>query len=64
MHRKENIKMQRAIMFRAYNGMEIIDARPEGEIAYENMRYAEKRAKRNKKHKTHKSFAEVLATLL
>ena len=56
--------MQRAIMFRAYNGMEIIDARPEAEIAYENMRYAEQRAKRNKKHKTHKSFAEVLATLL
>ena len=64
MHRKENIKMQRAIVFRAYNGMEIIDARPEAEIAYENMRYAEQRAKRNKKHKTHKSFAEVLATLL
>ena len=65
MHRRENIKMQRAIMFRAYNGMEIIDARPEAEIAYENMRYAEELyAKRNKKHKTHKSFAEVLATLL
>ena len=56
--------MQKAIIFRAYNGIEIIDARPEAEIAYENMRYAEQRAKRNKKRKTHKSFAEVLATLL
>ena len=33
--------MQKAIVYRAYNGMEIIDARPEAEIAYENMRYAE-----------------------
>ena len=64
MHRKENIKMQRAIMFRAYNGMEIIDARPEAEIAYENMRYAEQRAKRNKKNKERKSFAEILSALL
>ena len=66
MHRKGNIKMQRAIMFRAYNGMEIIDARPEAEIAYENMRYAEELyAKRNKrKIKPHKSFAEILSALL
>ena len=58
--------MQRAIMFRAYNGMEIIDARPEAEIAYENMRYAEELyAKRNKrKIKPHKSFAEILSALL
>ena len=57
--------MQRAIIFRAYNGMEIIDARPEAEIAYENMRYAEQRAKRNKrKIKPHKSFAEILSALL
>ena len=58
--------MQRAIMFRAYNGMEIIDARPEAEIAYENMRYAEQLyTKRNKrKIKPHKSFAEILSALL
>ena len=56
--------MKKAIIFTAYNGAEIIDVRPEAEIAYENMRYAEQRAKRNKKRKTHKSFAEVLATLL
>ena len=56
--------MQWALVFTASDGMEIIDGRPEAEIAYENMRYAEQRAKRNKKHKTHKSFAEVLATLL
>lgn len=58
--------MQKAIIFRAYNGAEIIDARPEAEIAYENMRYAEELyAKRNKrKNKSHKSFAEILSALL
>ncbi len=64
MHRRENIEMQKAIMFRAYNGVEIIDTRPEAEIAYENMRYTEERAKRNKKSKEHKSFAEILSALL
>ena len=54
--------MQKAIVFRAYNGMEIIDTRPEAEIAYDNMRYAEELAsKRNKRqNKNHKSFAEIL----
>ena len=58
--------MQKAIMFRAYNGMEIIDPRPEAEIAYENMRYAEQLyAMRNKRNnKPHKSFAEILSALL
>ena len=56
--------MQKAIMFTAYNGLEIIDTRPEAEIAYENMRYIEERAKRNKKRKSHKSFAEILSALL
>ena len=58
--------MQKAIVFHAYNGMEIIDARPEAEIAYENMRYAEELAsKRNKRqNKNHKSFAETLSALL
>lgn len=58
--------MQKAIVFRAYNGMEIIDTRPEAEIAYENMRYAEQLyTKRNKRDsKPHKSFAEILSALL
>lgn len=58
--------MQKAIVYRAYNGMEIIDARPEAEIAYENMRYAEELyVKRNKRqNKNHKSFAEILSALL
>lgn len=58
--------MQKAIIFRAYNGAEIIDTRPEAEIAYDNMRYAEKLAlKRNKRqNKNHKSFAEILSALL
>lgn len=58
--------MQRIIMYTAYNGAEIIDARPEAEIAYENMRYAEELAlKRNKRNnKNHKSFAEILSALL
>ena len=58
--------MQKAIVFHAYNGMEIIDARPEAEIAYENMRYAEELAsKRSKRrNKNHKSFAEILSALL
>ena len=48
--------MQKAIMFRAYNGVEIIDTRPEAEISYSNMKYAEELAskrkqKRNKEHK-------------
>lgn len=59
--------MQKAIVYRAYNGMEIIDTRPEAEIAYENMRYTEelyaKRKQRNKT-KSHKSFAEILSALL
>lgn len=59
--------MQKAIIFTAYNGAEIIDVRPEAEIAYENMRYAEqlvlKRKQRNKT-KPHKSFAEILSALL
>ena len=58
--------MQKAIIFTAYDGMEIIDARPEAEIAYSNMKYAEelyaKRSKRN--NKPHKSFAEILSALL
>ena len=59
--------MQKAIVFRAYNGMEIIDTRPEAEIAYDNMRYAEELAlKRKQRNKTkpHKSFAEILSALL
>ena len=58
--------MQKAIVYRAYNGMEIIDPRPEAEIAYENMKYAEELyAKRNKRNnKPHKSFAEILSALL
>lgn len=59
--------MQRIIMYTAYNGAEIIDARPEAEIAYSNMKYAEelalKRKQRNKA-KPHKSFAEILSALL
>lgn len=59
--------MQRIIMYRAYNGVEIIDPRPEAEIAYENMRYTEELyAKRKQRNKTkpHKSFAEILSALL
>nr|DAZ14462.1 MAG TPA: hypothetical protein [Caudoviricetes sp.] len=57
--------MQKAIVYRAYNGMEIIDTRPEAEIAYENMRYAEELAtKRKQRNKSHKSFAEILSALL
>ena len=58
--------MQKAIIFTAYNGAEIIDARPEAEITYSNMKYAEELyAKRNKRNnKPHKSFAEILSALL
>ena len=58
--------MQKAIVYRAYNGAEIIDARPEAEIAYENMRYAEQLyTKRNKRNnKPHLSFVEILSALL
>lgn len=57
--------MQKAIIFHAYNGAEIIDTRPEAEIAYENMRYAEELyAKRKQRNKPHKSFAEILSALL
>lgn len=63
---RRNCKMQKAIMYRAYNGAEIIDTRPEAEIAYDNMRYAEELAiKRSKRqNKPHKSFAEILSALL
>ena len=59
--------MQKAIVYRAYNGAEIIDARPEAEITYSNMTYAEELyAKRKQRNKTkpHKSFAEILSALL
>ena len=59
--------MQKAIIFTAYNGAEIIDARPEAEIAYSNMKYAEELASRRKqrnKIKPHKSFSEILSALL
>lgn len=59
--------MQKVIVYRAYNGAEIIDARPEAEIAYSNMKYAEElAAKRKQRNKTkpHKSFAEILSALL
>ena len=58
--------MQKAIVYRAYNGMEIIDTRPEAEIAYSNMKYAEELASKRKqrRNKTHKSFAEILSALL
>lgn len=58
--------MQKAIMFTAYNGLEIIDTRPEAEIAYSQMEYAEERYKRNKRRKRKKkneSFAHILASL-
>ena len=59
--------MQKAIVFRAYNGAEIIDARPEAEIAYSNMKYAEELASKRKqrnKIKPHKSFSEILSASL
>ena len=58
--------MQKAIIFRAYNGIEIIDTRPEAEIAYENMRYTEELAskRKQKRNKEHKSFAKILSALL
>lgn len=56
----------RAIIYTAYNGTQIIDTRPEAEIAYENMRYAEQLAskRKQKQNKDHKSFAEILSALL
>lgn len=58
--------MQKAIVFQAYNGLEIIDTRPEAEIAYSQMEYAEERYKRNKRRKRKKkneSFVHILASL-
>lgn len=58
--------MQKAIIFTAYNGLEIIDTRPEAEITYSQMEYAEERYKRNKRRKRKKkneSFAHILASL-
>lgn len=58
--------MQKAIIFTAYNGLEIIDTRPEAEIAYSQMEYAEERYKRNKRRKRKKkneSFTHILASL-
>ena len=58
--------MQKTIVFHAYNGMEIIDTRPEAEIAYSNMKYAEELASKRKQrqNKEHKNFAEILSALL
>lgn len=46
------MKTQNVILFTAYNGAEIVDARPEAEIAYENMRYAEELASKRKQKET------------
>lgn len=43
--------MQKTIMFRAYNGMEIIDNRPEAEIAQSERDYYEDRYNRDLKRK-------------
>ena len=48
--------MQKAIMFRAYNGVEIIDTRPEAEISYSNMKYAEELASKRKQKKETKNI--------
>lgn len=58
--------MQKAIMYRAYNGVEIIDTRPEAEIAYSNMKYAEElyTKRKQRQNKEHKSFTEILSALL
>lgn len=57
--------MQEAIIFTAYNGLEIIDTRLEAEISYSQMEYAEERYKRNKRKrkKKNESFAHILASL-
>lgn len=58
------MQKQKAIMFTAYNGLEIIDTRPEAEIAYSQMEYAEERYKRNKRRKRKKkNFVHILASL-
>lgn len=59
--------MQKAIVFHAYNGMEIIDARPEAEIAYSQMEYAEERyhrRKRKQKKKNESFIHNILSSLL
>lgn len=58
--------IQRVLVYTAYNGMEVIDPRPEAEIEYENMRYAEElyTKRKQKQNKDHKSFAEILSALL
>lgn len=59
--------MQKAIVFRAYNGAEIIDPRPEAEINRENQRYFEERYDRqlvkNVKRNKH-PFAKALASAM
>lgn len=54
---------EKAIVFQAYNGLEIIDTRPEAEIAYSQMEYAEERYKRNKRRKRKKKNESLLASL-
>ena len=57
--------MQKAIVFHAYNGMEIIDARPEAEIAQSERDYFEERYNRDLKRKleanTHPFAKKLLA---
>lgn len=58
--------MQKEIMFTAYNGLEIIDTRPEAEIAYSQMEYAEERYKKKqekKKRREKGKFVRILASL-
>lgn len=50
----------------ASNGTEVIDNRPEAEISYSQMEYAEERYKRRKRNqkKKNNNFAHILASLL
>ena len=62
--------MQKAIIFTAYNGAEIIDPRPEAEIIASNEAYAEERYNKQQAklaHQLHSNkhpFAKVLANAM
>ena len=58
-------KGERKMIIIASNGTEVIDNRPEAEISYSQMEYAEERYKRRKRNhkKKSESFAHILASL-
>ena len=55
--------MQRIIIIPAHNGVTVIDTRPEAEICYNNMKYAEERYYKRQQRRQRKPLYMLLCLL-